>query len=181
MLIVSPNAPQYTPSGNYLKTKRAGSIMLSWAKATNNGFDYSKKSFFALSPSEVGLTLEVLDSKLPEVTMTHSPNMNADDQTKKVLKIVNSQTSDGHPMLLFKYTGETQVAASLNAGEARALRELLVYSLPRLYGFHSVLEGPLNVDDGGSGNSFGNSTGSRAPRRTGGAAGSNSNAGDWPF
>lgn len=63
---MSPSAPQYTSAGTYLKTKRAvrswmerasplwilngrfvggqGAIMLSWAKATNNGYDYSKKT-----------------------------------------------------------------------------------------------------------------------------------------
>ncbi|CAH0482014.1 unnamed protein product [Peronospora belbahrii] len=152
---VSPNAPQYTSSGTYLKTKRMGAIMLSWAKATNSGYNYQNKTFFSLSPSEVGLVLELLDSRIPELSLTHSPNMNApeEDKNTKTLHIARTVGSDGNSLIMVKVNHDGESVSMLNVGETRVLRELLTYSLPRLLGFHSVLEGPLNID-GGSGSEY---------------------------
>ncbi|KAG6579986.1 whirly isoform 1 [Phytophthora cinnamomi] len=181
---VAPSAPQYTSAGSYMKTKRVGAIMLSWAKATNSGYNYQNKTFFSLSPTEVGLVLELLDSRIPELSFTHSPNMNAseEDKNSKSLHITRASGSDGNPLVLIKVNHEGESVATLNVGEARVFRELLTYSLPRLYGFHSVLEGPLNVEGGngggfsqGGGNSY--SSGSNGGYR----GGNNKPAGDWPF
>ncbi|KAF1330406.1 Whirly isoform 1, partial [Globisporangium splendens] len=182
-LQVSPNPPQYSqaPNGTYLKTKRAGSMMLSWAKANNSGYNYQNKAFFSLSPSEIGLLLELLDARTSEISLAHSPNMNAgeDDKTKRVLHISRTSGADGMPAVVFKFSGEIQAAAALNAGEARTLRELLVYSLPRLFGFHSVLEGPLNIE-GVSPSGFSSSSNSNG-NRPGSRAGGAKPAAEWPF
>ncbi|CAI5747015.1 unnamed protein product [Peronospora destructor] len=181
---VSPNAPQYTYGGSYLKTKRMGAIMLTWAKATNSGYNYQNKTFFSLSPSEVGLVLELLESRIPELSFTHSPNINApeEDKNTKSLQIARTTSSDGNPSILIKVTHGSESVATLNVGEARVLRELLTYSLPRLFGFHSVLEGPLNVE-GGSGGGFSQESGNNSypSGSTGGYRGNNKPAGDWPF
>ncbi|TDH70472.1 hypothetical protein CCR75_000359 [Bremia lactucae] len=163
---VTPNAPQYTNNGNYLKTKRAGAILLSWADATKSGYNYQNKTvkgsrafswckvnhladnclqFFALNPSEVGYVLELLDSRIPELSLTHSPNMNSPEEDKnvKVLHMAHSSDSDGHPSFLIKIQHEGESVVTLNVGEVRVFKELLSYSLPRLLGFHSTLEGPL--------------------------------------
>lgn len=129
-------------------------MMLSWAKATNSGYNYQNKAvraldeeregnivflhaltpyecvslsfsqFFSLSPSEIGLLLELLDARMSELSLTHSPNMNAgdDDKAKRVLSVVRSAGADGLPNVVFKFAGEIQAGAALNAGEARALR-----------------------------------------------------------
>jgi hypothetical protein len=91
------------------------------------------------------LVLELLDGKFNEISIPHSPSMNADenDPGKKILDVIRTHGTNDHLLTIFKFTGGIQVAVSLNTGEARALRELLVYSIPRLYGYHSVLEGPL--------------------------------------
>ncbi|RLN94049.1 hypothetical protein BBJ28_00026831 [Nothophytophthora sp. Chile5] len=135
----SPSAPQYVSTGSYLKTKRV-------------------VGFFSLSPSEVGLVLELLDSRIPELSFTHSPNMNAagDDKNAKSLFISRETGPEGNPMLLLRVSHESESVATLDVGETRVFRvssvgagftlkrgELLTYSLPRLLGFHSVLEGSL--------------------------------------
>ncbi|EEY60533.1 uncharacterized protein PITG_13252 [Phytophthora infestans T30-4] len=182
---VSPSPPQYTNGGNYLKTKRVGAIMLSWAKATNSGYNYQNKTFFSLSPSEVGLVLELLDSRIPELSLTHSPNMNASEEDKntKSLHITRASGSDGNPLILIKVNHESESVATLNIGEARVFKELLTYSLPRLLGYHSVLEGPLNVEGGTSSGGFSQGGGnSYSPGSNSGYRGSNNKpAGDWPF
>ncbi|KAF4325127.1 hypothetical protein BBO99_00000556 [Phytophthora kernoviae] len=181
---VAPTTPQYTNNGSYLKTKRVGSIMLSWAKATNSGYNYSNKTFFSLSPSEVGLVLEFLDARIPELSFRHSPNMNAPDEDKntKSLYISRAPGADGNPVVMIKATHEDESVATLNVGEARVFKELLTYSLPHLLGFHSVLEGPLNVE-GGNGGGFSQGSGnSNSYGSNGGYRGANSKpAGDWPF
>ncbi|KAG1700870.1 hypothetical protein DVH05_011756 [Phytophthora capsici] len=181
---VAPTAPQYTNGGSYLKTKRVGAIMLSWAKATNSGYNYQNKTFFSLSPSEVGLVLELLDSRIPELSLSHSPNMNASEEDKntKSLQITRTTGSDGNPLILIKVNHEGESVATLNVGEARVFKELLTYSLPRLLGFHSVLEGPLNVE-GGTGGGFSQGGGNTYPSGSNsGYRGSNKQpAGDWPF
>jgi hypothetical protein len=95
--------------------------------------------------------LEVLDGKLGEVTLTHAPNVNATDAAEKVrrslLDVKRVTGADGHPLTEFNVSTSDDASerVSLNAGEARVLKELLTYSLPRLYGFHSLLEGPPYV------------------------------------
>ncbi|KAG3114429.1 hypothetical protein PI124_g6387 [Phytophthora idaei] len=181
---VAPSAPQYTNTGSYLKTKRVGAIMLSWAKATNSGYNYQNKTFFSLSPSEVGLVLELLDSRIPELSLTHSPNMNASEEDKntKSLHIARTSGSDGNPSILIKVNHEGESVATLNVGEARVFKELLTYSLPRLLGYHSVLEGPLNVEGGtGGGFSQGGGNSYSSGSNTGYRGSNNKPAGDWPF
>uniref|UniRef100_A0AAV1VEL5 Uncharacterized protein n=1 Tax=Peronospora matthiolae TaxID=2874970 RepID=A0AAV1VEL5_9STRA len=181
---VSPNAPQYTDGGTYLKTKRMGAIMLSWAKATTSGYNYQNKTFFSLSPSEVGLVLELLDSRIPELSLTHSPNMNApeDEKNTKSLHIARMTGSDGDSVIQIKVHHERESLATLNVGEARVFRELLTYSLPRLFGFHSVLEGPLNVEGGTNGGFSQGNSNTYSSGSAGGYRSSNSKpAGDWPF
>jgi hypothetical protein len=183
-------------------------MMLSWAKANNSGYNYQNKAFFSLSPSEIGLLLELLDAKTAEISLAHSPNMNAgeDDKTKRVLHISRTSGVDGMPAVVFKFSGEIQAAAALNAGEARTLRELLVYSLPRLFGFHSVLEGPLYVlllsfpaicielnslhhsllflfrnVEGASPSGFSSPNNGSNGSRTGNRAGGAKPAAEWPF
>lgn len=84
--------------------------------------------FFSLSPSEIGLLLELLDTRMAEISLTHSPNMNAanedDKGTKRVLSVSRTTGADGLPGVIFKFAGEFQAAAALNAGEARTLRVL---------------------------------------------------------
>lgn len=84
--------------------------------------------FFSLSPSEIGLLLELLDARMAEISLTHSPNMNAanedDKGTKRVLSVSRTTGADGLPGVIFKFAGEFQAAAALNAGEARTLRVL---------------------------------------------------------
>ncbi|KUF66370.1 hypothetical protein AM587_10010618 [Phytophthora nicotianae] len=160
---VAPSAPQYTSGGSYLKTKRV---------------------FFSLSPSEVGLVLELLDSRIPELSLTHSPNMNASegDKNTKSLHISRSSGSDGNPLILIKVNHEGESVATLNVGEARVFKELLTYSLPRLLGYHSVLEGPLNVEGGTNGGFSQGGGNSYASGPNSGYRGSNNKpAGDWPF
>lgn len=118
--------------------------MLSWAKATSSGYNYSKKTvsmwpfhsggssisadththqFFSLSPSEVGLVLELLDAKVADLSLSHSANMNASDESNtKVLQVTRASDPDGNPLVLLKIAGDMQAVASLNAGEQRALR-----------------------------------------------------------
>ncbi|RLN88310.1 hypothetical protein BBJ28_00009451 [Nothophytophthora sp. Chile5] len=99
----SPSAPQYVSTGSYLKTKRV---------------------FFSLSPSEVGLVLELLDSRIPELSFTHSPNMNAsgDDKNAKSLFISRETGPEGNPMLLLKVSHESESVATLDVGETRVFR-----------------------------------------------------------
>lgn len=71
--------------------------------------------------------MELLDARMNEISLTHSPNMNAasddDKGAKRVLSVVRTTSSaDGLPGVIFKFTGEFQAAAALNAGEARTLR-----------------------------------------------------------
>ncbi|TYZ67022.1 hypothetical protein PybrP1_011692 [[Pythium] brassicae (nom. inval.)] len=161
---VSPNMPIYTTaqSGNYLKTKRAGSIMLSWAKATNSGYNYQNKAFFSLSGSEVGLLLELLDARMSELSLTHSPNVNAgeEDKAKRVLSIARTSGADGLPAIVFKFAGEFQAGAAINAGEARALR------------------GPLTIE-GAPGPSGGNGPSGYSSNRS--PSGGAKPAAEWPF
>ncbi|OWZ00991.1 hypothetical protein PHMEG_00027706 [Phytophthora megakarya] len=177
---VAPSAPQYTNGGSYLKTKRVGAIMLSWAKATNSGYNYQNKTFFSLSPSEVGLVLELLDSRVPELSLTHSPNMNASEEDKnaKSLHIARALGTDGNPLILIKVNHEGESVATLNVGETRVFKELLAYSLPRLLGYHSVLEGPLIVEGGTGGYS---QSGGNSYANSGYRGSNNKPAGDWPF
>lgn len=128
--------------------------------------------FFSLSPSEVGLMLELLDARVSELSLSHSANMNTDDPKKKVLQVTRAADPEGNPMVLLKVADDSQAVAALNTGEARVLRvrqvtepvveyqltvrvlqqqELLTYSLPRLFGFHSALEAPLYVHGACSG------------------------------
>ncbi|KUF83593.1 hypothetical protein AM587_10007204 [Phytophthora nicotianae] len=140
--------------------------------------------FFSLSPSEVGLVLELLDSRIPELSLTHSPNMNASegDKNTKSLHISRSSGSDGNPLILIKVNHEGESVATLNVGEARVFKELLTYSLPRLLGYHSVLEGPLNVEGGTNGGFSQGGGNSYASGPNSGYRGSNNKpAGDWPF
>ncbi|KAG7400611.1 hypothetical protein PHYBOEH_004878 [Phytophthora boehmeriae] len=181
---VAPTTPQYTNGGSYLKTKRVGAIMLSWAKATNSGYNYSNKTFFSLSPSEVGLVLELLDARIPELSLRHSPNMNSPDEDKntKSLHISRALGADGNPVVMIKVTHEDESVATLNVGEARVFKELLTYSLPRLLGFHSVLEGPLNIEGGnGGGFSQGNGNSNSYGSSSGYRGGNSKPASDWPF
>ncbi|CAI5724216.1 unnamed protein product [Hyaloperonospora brassicae] len=181
---VAPNAPQYTEGGSYLKAKRMGAIMLSWAKATTSGYNYQNKTFFSLSPSEVGLVLELLDSRIPELSLTHSPNMNAPEDEKKTksLHIARVAGVDGASVIQIKVEHETESLATLNVGEARVFQELLTYSLPRLFGFHTVLEGPLNVEGAsGSGFSQKNSSSYSSGTANGYRSSNSKPAGDWPF
>ncbi|KAE9301861.1 hypothetical protein PR003_g22421 [Phytophthora rubi] len=55
--------------------------------------------FFSLGPTEVGLVLELLDSRIPELSFTHSPNMNAseEDKNSKALHITRPSGSHGKP------------------------------------------------------------------------------------
>lgn len=84
----------------------------------------SNDQFFSLSPSEIGLVLELLDAKVSELSISHSANMNADDDQKKKKELHVSRVADqeGNPMVLLKVAGEAQAIASLNTGEARVLR-----------------------------------------------------------
>lgn len=130
--------------------------MLSWAKATNSGYNYQNKTvslycscchsvellwltvltswlllqFFSLSPSEVGLVLELLDSRIPELSLTHSPNMNASEEDKntKSLHITRASGSDGNPLVKIKVNHESESVATLNVGEARVFRVREHYS-----------------------------------------------------
>lgn len=77
--------------------------------------------------------LELLDSRMSEISLAHSPNMNAgdDDKAKRVLNVARTSGADGLPAIVFKFSGEIQAAAALNSGEARALRVgLFCKSLP---------------------------------------------------
>jgi hypothetical protein len=79
--------------------------------------------FFSLSPSEIGLVLELLDAKVSELSISHSTNMNAnDDPKKKELHVSRVADQDGNPMVLLKVAGEAPAVASLNTGEARVFR-----------------------------------------------------------
>lgn len=80
--------------------------------------------FFSLSPTEVGLVLELLDSRIPELSFTHSPNMNAseEDKNSKTLHITRASGSDGNPLVLIKVNHEGESVATLNVGEARVFR-----------------------------------------------------------
>lgn len=88
--------------------------------------DCNSIQFFALSPAEIGLLLELLDARVGEISLTHSPNMNAaaedDKGTKRVLSVSRTTGADGLPGVIFKFAGEFQAAAALSAGEARTLR-----------------------------------------------------------
>ncbi|CEG46779.1 whirly isoform 1 [Plasmopara halstedii] len=173
---VAPSPPQYTNNGSYLKTKRVGAMMLSWAKSTNSGYNYQNKT--------VGLVLEMLDSRIPELSFTHSPNMNSSEENKnsKSLYITRTSGPDGNPLILIKVKHESECVATLNVGEARVFKELLIYSLPRLFGFHSVLEGPLNVEGGTSGDLLRSEDNSYPSRSNSGYRRSNTKpAGEWPF
>ncbi|GLE04926.1 hypothetical protein PINS_up013907 [Pythium insidiosum] len=187
---VQPIPPTYAtvPGRDYLKTKRLGSMMLSWAAAGENGksYSYNDKVFFSLSPTEVGLVLEVLDGKLGEVTINHSPNMNAkgastDKSRRSYLDVKSVVGPDQHPKTEFKVNTtnssdlNVEERVSLNMGETRVLRELLTYSLPRLYGFHNSLEGPLVIEGGDDGWGSSNGNGGRA------APASSGSAPEWPF
>lgn len=102
--------------------------------------------FFSLSPSEIGLVLELLDSRMAKISFSHSANMNAGDDapsTTRTLHVARSESNEGEPNVVFSISGDFKASTALNIGEARVLKELLSYSLPRIYGFHSVLEGPL--------------------------------------
>lgn len=61
---------------------------------------------------------------MSDISLTHSPNMNAgeDDKTKRVLSVSRTSGADGLPAVVFKFAGEIQAAAALNAGEARTLK-----------------------------------------------------------
>ncbi|KAJ0408961.1 hypothetical protein P43SY_002840 [Pythium insidiosum] len=187
---VQPVPPTYAtvPGRDYLKTKRLGSMMLSWAAASESGksYAYSDKVFFSLSPTEVGLVLEVLDGKLGEVTINHSPNMNAkgpstEKSRRSYLDVKSVVGPDQHPKTEFKIstTNSSDVnveeRVALNMGETRVLRELLTYSLPRLYGFQNALEGPFVIEGGDD--SWGNNNGNSGR----GSAASTSSAPEWPF
>ncbi|GMF44306.1 unnamed protein product [Phytophthora fragariaefolia] len=81
----------------------------------------------ARGPSQlgaVGLVLELLDSRIPELSFTHSPNMNASEEDKntKSLHITRAAGSDGNPVVLIKVHHEGESVASLNVGEARVFR-----------------------------------------------------------
>jgi hypothetical protein len=80
--------------------------------------------FFSLSPSEVGLVLELLDARMPELSFTHSPNMNAaeEDKNTKSLHVSRAAGPDGNPVVLIKVNHEGESVASLNVGEARVFR-----------------------------------------------------------
>lgn len=90
--------------------------------------------------------LELLDSRMSKLSFSHSPNMNASNDAPsatRTLKVARSESSEGEPTVVFSIAGDFKASTALNVGEARVLKELLSYSLPRIYGFHSVLEGPL--------------------------------------
>ncbi|TMW58608.1 hypothetical protein Poli38472_010167 [Pythium oligandrum] len=189
-----PVAPVYAsvPGREYLKTKRSGSVMLSWAHAAENSksksYSYNDKVFFSLSPTEVGLVLEVLDAKLAEVTLTHSPNMNSKDAAEKarrsLLDIKRVTGPDGHPNTEINVVttnsshAEVEEKVSLNAGETRVLKELLIYSLPRLYGFNLALEGSPIVEGAGNGGSDNWNQGGRGKNSQNTSGGA---APEWPF
>ncbi|KAE8992300.1 hypothetical protein PR002_g20590 [Phytophthora rubi] len=65
----------------------------------------------------------------PELSFTHSPNMNAseEDKNSKALHITRASGSDGNPVVLIKVNHEGESVATLNVGEARLFRELLTY------------------------------------------------------
>ncbi|CCI44426.1 unnamed protein product [Albugo candida] len=174
---VSPIQPEYVQQSNYLKTKRVGSLLLSWAKQRDGSYDYTKKLYFALTPSEIGLVLEVLDSKIGEITITHTPNRN--DQTvqttERILRVFSPQSSNSSTSRTkFELAGDFDATTTLSTGETRVLKELLTYCLPRLYGFHSVLEGPLNI---GTSSPQSNQSGNQNRPRSS----QTSQAGEWPF
>ncbi|KAI9912529.1 hypothetical protein PsorP6_005834 [Peronosclerospora sorghi] len=156
---VTPNAPQYTRGGNYLKNKRVGAILLSWAKASNTGYNYQNKTYFSLSPSEVGLVLELLDMRIPELSLKHSPHINASEEEKntKSLHITRVVGSDGNPLVQIKVSYEEECVTTLSVGEARVFRvrvfqmfliffyhyEIIFYFLLRFTGTAGLLTSPL--------------------------------------
>ncbi|OQR98669.1 hypothetical protein ACHHYP_08234 [Achlya hypogyna] len=169
---VAPLAAVYTHTGKYLKLKRGGSLMLSWCKSTQQGYNYQDKLLFSVSPREIGAILNALDTK-QKCTLVHSPSMNdpqANDGLKKSF-VVEYQPE--HHKTIFSYSSDqVRTAVALDAGETRVLKELLQYSLPYLYGFHSILEAEPTIEyEGGAAPS----NTPRAPSR-GPAAG-----GEWPF
>ncbi|KAF0685770.1 Aste57867_22378 [Aphanomyces stellatus] len=177
---LSPIAPVYTNAGKYLKQKRGGAIMLSWCKATSSGYNYQEKHFFSLTPAEIGALLNTLDTVgAKKLTLVHSPNANAPQPTDAATKsfIVEFQAEQQKTVFEFS-SDEARAAVALSLGELRVVKELLQYSVPRLLGFHSVLEGDITIDNegapvgGGGGNSYGAPRYNK-PKPTSG--------GDWPF
>ncbi|KAE9165497.1 hypothetical protein PF004_g29478 [Phytophthora fragariae] len=95
--------------------------MLSWAKSTNSGYNYQNKT---LDGGGAGA-----QAAGPELSFTHSPNMNAseEDKNSKALHVTRASGSDGNPVVLIKVNHEGESVATLDVGEARVFLELLTY------------------------------------------------------
>ncbi|OQS05242.1 hypothetical protein THRCLA_02591 [Thraustotheca clavata] len=167
---VAPLAPVYTNNGKYLKLKRGGSLMLSWCKATQQGYNYQDKLFFSLSPREIGAVLNSLDS-LQKCTLVHSPNMNDPQANEGLRKTFVVEFQPEHNKTVFTYSSDqARTAVALDAGECRVLKELMQYSLPYLYGFNSILEAEPTVEFEGN---------QAQPARSNNR--SPPSGGEWPF
>ncbi|ETW09554.1 hypothetical protein, variant [Aphanomyces invadans] len=181
LLQLSPIAPVYTNAGSYLKLKRGGSLMLTWCKKTSSGYNYQEKFYFALTPTEIGALLNSLDDRAPRFSLVHSPNANATGDT--ATKVLAVEYQPEHLKTVFEYgSSNDRAAVALSSGEVRVFKELLQYSIPYLYGFHSTLanaDPAIEYDGNGAASFTGNSSTSRQPAykpRTGGSGGA-----DWPF
>ncbi|ETV80221.1 hypothetical protein, variant [Aphanomyces astaci] len=141
LLQLSPIAPVYTNAGSYLKLKRGGSLMLTWCKKTSNGYNYQEKYYFALTPAEIGSLLNSLDDRAPRFSLVHSPNANASPPTgDTATKVLAVEYQPEHLKTVFEYgSSNDRAAVALSSGEVRVFKELLQYSIPFLYGFHSTL------------------------------------------
>ncbi|EQC36020.1 hypothetical protein SDRG_06758 [Saprolegnia diclina VS20] len=172
---VAPLAAVYTHTGKYLKLKRGGSLMLSWCKATQQGYNYQDKLLFSVSPREIGAILNTLDSK-QKITLVHSPNMNDPQANEGLRKSFSIEYQPEHHKTVFAFSSDqARTAVALDAGETRVLKELLQYSVPYLYGFHAVLEAEPTIEYEGGAMSA--SSGPSAPRANRGPP----TAGEWPF
>ena len=79
--------------------------------------------------------LELLDSRIPELSLTHSPNMSApgDEKKTKSLHIARVAGVDNTSVIQMKVEHETESLATLNVGEARVFRVHMMQCMVLLY------------------------------------------------
>ncbi|KAE8904886.1 hypothetical protein PF005_g11965 [Phytophthora fragariae] len=72
--------------------------MLSWAKSTNSGYNYQNKTVSCCFNGVYGGGAGARAAG-PELSFTHSPNMNAseEDKNSKALHVTRASDSGGNP------------------------------------------------------------------------------------
>jgi hypothetical protein len=138
------------PTGSGLKVARDGTLLLEFAASRGEReYDWDSKETFALNAVECGEVIEAVDGSA-EKQFFHDPNKMASGEGSitKTLRIAPARDSGFFFSLSVnnKISGNnTRLDTVISPAEARVIRSVIDFAIPRLLGFDEMFAGAPEI------------------------------------